>query len=117
MTKFFKEEEFTCNGVNCFDKMVPSFINRLNAARGFAGVPFVINSSWRSENHNKSVGGKSNSSHLRGLAVDIRCNDNKRRMKIITGLIQAGFKRIGVSDRFIHVDDDESLPTPRMWLY
>ena len=33
----------------------------------------VINSAFRCTAHNKSEGGKSNSQHLVGLAVDIRC--------------------------------------------
>lgn len=114
---YFDEEEFKCDGVICFDKMEPSFIHRLEAARKIAGIPFVITSSWRSVKRNKDVGGKDNSAHLRGLAVDIKCNNNLNRMVIVRALVSAGFDRIGISDRFIHVDADDSLPHPRLWLY
>ena len=93
------------------------FIQRLDAARTLAGVPFFLNSALRSYERNKAVGGKPNSSHLRGLAADIVVTDSRMRYKIVKGLLQAGFTRIGIGKNFIHVDADTSLPQQVMWVY
>ena len=36
-------------------------------------------------------------------------------MKIISGALLAGFRRIGVYDRHVHLDVDEKLPQDVMW--
>jgi uncharacterized protein YcbK (DUF882 family) len=98
--------------------MDDDFLKRLDKARELAGVPFVITSGFRCPKHNKEVGGKPNSAHLRGLAADIAVADNETRYQIIYGLIKAGFKRIGIGKGFIHVDGDVvTKPFPRVWLY
>lgn len=115
--KYFSPKEFTCNGVNCFDKMSDDLLNKLDFARSLAGTPFKITSSWRSESHNKDVGGAKNSSHLRGTAVDISCNNSMNRFKIINALLDAGFTRIGIAKTFIHADVDEDNASEVIWLY
>lgn len=114
--KYFKIKEFHCDGINCYDKMDASFLEMLDKARGYANTPFKLTSSWRSVEKNNSLKNSSkNSSHLKGMAVDIACSDSVSRQKIITGLIKAGFTRIGVSETFIHCDNDNK--TDAIWLY
>jgi len=115
--KYFKPKEFTCDGVECFDKMQPSTLDMLDKARELARVPFTINSSWRSEARNIAVKGSKNSSHLRGYAVDIKCNNSIDRFKIIEALTKAGYTRIGIAKTFIHCDNDPSLAAGVIWLY
>ena len=55
MIKYFSPKEFTCDGVECFNKMDDDLLTMLDIARETAGIPFVINSSWRSEAKNISV--------------------------------------------------------------
>jgi hypothetical protein len=38
-------------------------------------------------------------------------------MYMIEALLTAGFNRIGISNRFIHVDVDEELPQNVIWTY
>jgi len=97
----------------------PDLMRRLDRARAIAGIPFVITSGFRSREHNATVGGISTSSHLRGLAVDIRCRDDRTAVRMIAALAQAGFQRIGWhrEGRFIHVDIDDTKPTPAYWTY
>lgn len=80
----------------------------LDKAREKAGVPFIITSGLRSIEKNKTVGGVSNSAHLKGLAVDLRCTDSKNRLCILNGLISAGFRRIELCKSHIHADIDFS---------
>lgn len=99
--------------------MQQSFIDRLHIARLACGVPFMINSGFRTKEHNDSLGDKAspNSAHLRGLAADIACTNSRHRALIVTALIKAGFTRIGIAKTFIHVDADDSKPDSVFWLY
>lgn len=97
--------------------MNTAFVFRLDEAREIAGVPFHINSGYRTPYHNKKVGGVDNSSHKKGLAVDIRANNDNDRQKILHALYVVGLgRRIGIAKTFIHVDDDKSKPA-KAWLY
>jgi len=107
MSKFFKEIE---------DNMDEEFLQRLDQARAFADIPFIINSAYRSPNHPLSIKNPS-SSHIKGLAVDIKATDNATRFKIIDALIFVGFKRIGIADTFIHVDMDYGKRQDIIWTY
>lgn len=82
---------------------------RLDEVRDFLGKPLSIQSWYRSEKVNKKAGGAPRSSHLQGLAIDFRINDNMpkvyekiRKSKLDydqliyyprTKLIHIGFKR------------------------
>ena len=107
MSKYFKEIE---------ENMNKDFLFVLDEAREFAGIPFVINSAYRSPNHPLSVKNPS-SSHIKGLAVDIKATDNATRFKIVEALISVGFTRIGIGDTFIHVDLDFDKRQNIIWTY
>ena len=114
----FHKSEFQC-GCGCglgSNDMSPKLLNRLDIAREFAGVPFVINSSIRCASHNEKIGGRINSAHLSGCAVDIKAADSSSRFKIIESLLCAGFNRIGVYATFIHVDNDQTKPQKVFWV-
>lgn len=120
MNEHFSEKEFVCGCGNCGKDF--QFINaisfgRLCTARMLAGVPFIITSSIRCKTWNHQVGGAETSSHLTGQAFDIKATDSRTRFKIIEACINAGFKRIGVSRGFIHVDDDQTKDQEVAWLY
>lgn len=71
LTDNFKVREFACKDgsdvvfINC---MIPVICQ---AVRNWFGVAFTPNSAYRTESHNKAVGGSANSYHLTGRAVDI----------------------------------------------
>lgn len=108
---YFKASETECR-CGCGMNISPQLLNRLNDAREASGVPFVITSGARCVAHNRNIGGTPNSSHTRGLAVDIACSSSQSRFAILKGLYAAGFTRIGYSQakNFFHCDIDESLP-------
>lgn len=114
--KHFKPSEFDSRDLpGSGVKMELEFIQRLDTAREIAGVPFKINSGFRTQAHNKKVGGKTNSAHLRGWAADIECTDSHARYSILDSLFAVGFTRIGIYKTFIHADCDPSLPKGVIW--
>ncbi len=115
--KYFTLDEFDCpshkgSGVN----MDGNFIAKLEQAREIAGIPFKINSGYRTKERNQQVGGVKNSSHLIGVAADIAVGSGNERYIILNALIKAGFKRIGVAKTFIHCDTD-SQKLNSVWTY
>ena len=110
MTKYFNE-------LDNLDKMDPDFLSALDEARELAGIPFRINSAYRTPEHNAKIGGKPNSSHLKGLAVDISVTDSRSRFIVLKALIEVGFNRIGIADTFIHVDDSKDKSQQVIWTY
>lgn len=115
--KYFEPSEFTCNGIECYDLMSDELLRHLSIARQIAGIPFHINSSWRDKETNQRTGGKPNSAHLRGNAVDIACANSYDRHKILEACMTAGFTRIGIAKTFIHIDVDSDLPDNVIWTY
>ena len=103
--RYFSDEEFKRATPACsLSDMDEDFMLHLDECRHFAGIPFVINSAYRSVSYEKSKGRSGNSMHTKGLAVDIRCRTNAERYRILASLLVAGFHRIGIGSSFIHVD-------------
>ena len=114
-SNFFDATEFDCRCGRCglgFNDMSNRLLERLYDARKHAGTPFVITSAIRCAEHNRKVGGTSNSAHLKGMAIDIAFTSSQQRFKILRGLFLAGFTRIGYNQmsKFIHADVDTTLP-------
>jgi zinc D-Ala-D-Ala carboxypeptidase len=115
---YFKITEFESpdqpgSGAN----MHPGTLLMLDQARHIAGVPFGINSGYRTEGHNDKVGGVTDSSHTRGLAADIKINSFDQGQQIAKALYAAGFRRFGIANTFIHVDNDLTKPPGAVWGY
>lgn len=113
--KHFKIEEFTCPC--CGEhKMDEEFLQVLDDIRDVANTPFIVTSGYRCEAHNGAVGGSPKSSHLKGVAVDISAETSWERYAIVHAAISNGISRIGISDDFIHLDDDKK-PQELLWVY
>jgi len=108
----FDDPTLQNSGIN----MDATFLQMLDDARGIAGIPFTINSGYRTKEHNEKVGGVSNSSHLVGKAADIKVGNGNERYIILNALIKAGYKRLGVGQTFLHCDNDETKPNS-IWTY
>ena len=97
--------------------MSRKFLKMLDEARELAGVPFKINSGFRTPAHNRAVKGSERSSHMIGCACDISCHTSSKRYRILASLIAVGFTRVGIHDSFIHVDNDATKTPGVAWTY
>lgn len=117
MFRYFTLDEFTCSccGKNEIREI---FVEVLDIAREFAGIPFKINSGYRCKRHNDLINGAPNSEHIHGLAADISVIDSHTRYVIITALLKAGITRIGVAKTFIHAGlGSDGHPEEVVWVY
>lgn len=116
--KYFKDAEFRrCTPSCSLQDMQQGMMKMLDLAREIAGIPFVLNSAYRSKAWELSKGRTGTSSHTKGMAVDIRCNTDANRYRIINALLAAGFSRIGVGRTYIHADNDLSKTQRVIWHY
>ena len=116
--KYFKYSEFDSPDLlGSGLKMDKVTLEKLDRCRGLADIPFIITSGVRTIAHNKKCGGVSDSSHLKGYAVDIRCSNSSDRFKIINSALEVGFTRIGISSNFIHLDYDPYKVSQVIWTY
>ena len=107
MSKYFKKIE---------EGMDINFLAKLDKAREYANIPFIINSAYRSPKHPESIKNPT-SSHIKGLAVDISVKDSRQRFLVLDALIAVGFNRIGIAGTFIHVDLDLDKSQNVIWTY
>lgn len=98
--------------------------NKLNPSQR---IVFSITSGLRTKPYNdhiyEEMGKKpTNSAHIYGKAADISWggyNDDQKR-EILTALYEVGFRRFGIANSFVHVDNADSStghPTPAVWGY
>ena len=112
--KYFKLSDFA-DSYSKKNKIDLSVVARLDRARKIAGIPIVVNSGYRDEQHPESVINPT-SSHIKGLAVDIRTTPETQDI-IYNSLKKAGFIRLGVGDDFIHADMDYNKDKYITWFY
>ena len=81
--KYFDREEFSCKGTDCgtdgkncgFNAVDAELVQVLDDVREHFGKPVMITSGCRCRKHNAKVGGAKNSTHVFGIAADIRVKD------------------------------------------
>lgn len=115
MINYFTKDEFKCK-CGCGMDVTDELKDILTTARKISDTPYVINSGARCKSHNAKVGGSPTSTHVQGEAVDIGYSSPLQLVKILFGLINAGFTRIGIHPKFIHVDIDKHKPNA-IWEY
>lgn len=120
ITKHFTLEQFTCKCGCGFNKINLILVEMLQKARlSTPNTAYIITSGCRCIKHNDKVGGVGSSAHTTGKAADIKYTSNKELYIILSALINAGFKRIGINfkQQFIHVDIDYNKPYPCIFSY
>ena len=100
----FSPQELACKGTGNL-MLDPAAMDKLQALRTRLGRPLLITSAYRSPQHNRAVGGAKNSMHMRGIAFDVRM-ENQDPHEFVKAAKAVGFAGIGTYPRsgFIHVD-------------
>lgn len=81
------------------------------------GSVMIITSGYRCEAYTRLKKRNKTSSHLKGLAADIKCTNSTYRHYLIKALMTVGFNRIGIGEDFIHADLDTDKAQTVMWTY
>ena len=116
--KYFNYEEFDSPDIQGSGQLRdPKLLEMIDEAREIYGKPIRVTSGYRTESHNRKVGGVKSSSHLKGLAIDVACVKSDDRFEMLTALLKVGFNRIGVASTFIHVDIDKNKSQNVIWTY
>jgi len=118
LIKHFKLEEFESPDMpGSGSRMNYGTLIKLELMRMDVGEPIDPTSGWRSKYHNNKVGGEKNSAHLYGFAVDLKCASIEFMLKLLEAAWKAGFRRFGIMNGAIHVDDDPTKVQNVMWDY
>ena len=111
LTEHFTKEEFDCQcGCGNGDIVISEkLVWELECVRVHYGKPMRITSGIRCLSHNRNIGSRDTSSHIKCLAADVGCVNMDDRHKMLSIFLKY-FKRVGVHKEFIHVDVDNEKP-------
>jgi uncharacterized protein YcbK (DUF882 family) len=115
LTNNFGRHEFACKCRCGFDEIDERLVHRLQVISDIIGLPMIINSGCRCEQHNKNIGGSDMSYHLTGKAADWCFNiprDEKfySQIAVLIGNWSGGFHYYE-DKKFFHCD----LGPKRRW--
>ena len=109
ITEHFSRKEFACKCGCGTGEINHVLVQNLELARRDLKRPMRINSGIRCLNHNRAIGSRDTSSHIKCVAADIGCTSMGERHELL-GILLKYFKRVGVHKEFIHVDVDNEKP-------
>lgn len=117
LPSFFKLNEIKCR-CGCGRCIVkPRFYFKMNLLRALVKRPLHPTSWNRCEKHNRNEGGSDTSSHLKGWACDLVSTDRAFSERVFYFAGKIGFRGVGGSADFVHLDDDPAKPIDRVWNY
>jgi zinc D-Ala-D-Ala carboxypeptidase len=107
----FSPAEIACRGTGQL-KLHPEALDKLQALRDRLGKPLIVRSAYRSPEHNRAVGGATQSKHMDGTAFDVAMT-NHDPVAFEAAARAVGFLGFGYYPRsgFIHID----LGPARQW--
>ena len=128
MSNFFKSSEFDSRlEPGSGAKMHKEFLAKLNKARELYAKPMQVTSGFRVRADYDRLKGQGfevsmTSAHFIGRAVDIRpasgvLNTWAEWEAFLNCFWEAGFRRFGIMNNTLHVDDDPSKRSPATWRY
>ena len=129
LSRNFHAREFDCKcgSVDCptvgGDETGPHmnmrFMQELQIVRDEYAKPMQVTSGMRCGTWNKHEGGSKTSSHLRGYAADIYCEDLMDRFLLLGAILSgaSAIVRIGIGKDFVHVDMDPNKVPYVVWVY
>lgn len=105
LSKNFTVKEFACSDGTDTVFISLALVNLLQKIRDHFGKPVIINSAYRTEAHNKSIGGATYSQHKYGLAADIHINGvTPKEIAAYVETLLPSSGGIGIYKSFVHID-------------
>ena len=105
LSKNFTVKEFACSDGTDTVFISLTLVNLLQKIRNHFGKAVIINSAYRTEAHNKSIGGATYSQHKYGLAADIHINGvTPKEIATYVETLMPSSGGIGIYKSFVHVD-------------
>ena len=108
-SQFFKPQELACRGTGEL-KINLKALSALEQARQDWGMPFVINSAYRSAIHNARIGGAVRSRHKYGDAFDLNLLNYNIDI-LYKHMKKYEFNGFGFYKNFLHID----MGRTRIW--
>ena len=105
LSEHFSRSEFACKCGCEFDTVDAELIKVLEKIRAYFQKPVTINSACRCINHNRNIGSKDTSQHVKGKAADIVVKgiNSKNVHEFLIGKFKVRYG-IGKYDTFTHID-------------
>lgn len=103
----FKVKEFVCQDNKTDEILIcTKLVTLLQAIRDHFNKPVIITSAYRTQAHNKAVGGSTNSQHLYGKAADIQISGESLQSiaDYAKTQMEAGGVAMSSKMNFVHVD-------------
>lgn len=105
LSKNFTVKEFACSDGTDTVFISLALVNLLQKIRDRFGKAVIINSAYRTEAHNKAIGGATYSQHKYGLAADIHINGvTPKEIAAYVETLMPSSGGIGIYKSFVHVD-------------
>ena len=105
LSPHFKVREFACSDGTDTVFVSPALVEVLEKVRAHFGKPVTINSGYRTEAKNKSVGGAAYSQHKYGLAADIHIDGvTPKQIASYVETLLPNTGGIGIYKTFTHID-------------
>lgn len=105
LSKNFTVKEFACSDGTDTVFISLALVNLLQKIRDHFGKAVIINSAYRTEAHNKAIGGATYSQHKYGLAADIHINGvTPKEIAAYVETLMPSSGGIGIYKNFVHVD-------------
>lgn len=83
-------------------------MDKLQTLRDYLSMPLVLDSAYRSPQHNTAIHGEPDSQHMLGKAFDIALSGHITQERLVAAAQRCGFTGIGLYDTFVHVDTGPS---------
>lgn len=111
----FSPRELACKGTGSL-RVDEDALDRLQALRDLLQRPLLITSAYRSPSHNKRVGGAKNSYHMKGVAFDVRM-ENQDPQEFEAAARRVGFTGFGYYPKsgFMHIDTGPARSWGKPW--
>lgn len=116
LSHHFKVREMACRHCGSLGPGIDvELLRRLERLREkLGGIPLIVNSGYRCEEHNRAVGGAENSLHRFGYAADIR-SPKATPAEIREAALELDFPGVAQYKSFVHVDTRPLYWQPPFW--